>query len=63
MLLVPLLPEPQVTICYLGRPQLLPFNKRIAILADDYGFECSCPRCVVSDWAGSEDEAAYGCTA
>ncbi|KAG2452349.1 hypothetical protein HYH02_003373 [Chlamydomonas schloesseri] len=36
----------EVTICYLGRPQLLPFNKRIAILSEDYGFECNCARCL-----------------
>ncbi|KXZ47298.1 hypothetical protein GPECTOR_36g24 [Gonium pectorale] len=37
----------EVTISYLGRPQLLPFRKRISILSEDYGFECTCQRCVI----------------
>ncbi|GIL75583.1 hypothetical protein Vretifemale_5332 [Volvox reticuliferus] len=36
----------EVTICYLGRPQLLPFSRRISILSDEYGFECNCTRCM-----------------
>ncbi|GFH27157.1 histone methyltransferase, partial [Haematococcus lacustris] len=36
----------EVTISYLGRPQLQPATVRRARLLEDYGFECSCPRCV-----------------
>jgi len=34
----------EVTISYLGRPQLAPVGGRLARLKDDYGFGCSCPR-------------------
>jgi hypothetical protein len=40
------LPRPQVTISYLGRPQLAPVAARVSALDSMYGFECSCERCL-----------------
>lgn len=36
----------QVTISYLGRPQLAPVSARVQALDSMYGFECSCERCL-----------------
>lgn len=44
----------EVTISYLGRPQLAPAAERIAKLKEDYGFECGCPRCLSE--AGAEEK-------
>ncbi|GLI61856.1 hypothetical protein VaNZ11_004364, partial [Volvox africanus] len=49
----------EVTICYLGRPQLLPFSRRISILSDDYGFECSCTRCTAEQAHFEKVEDVY----
>jgi len=38
-------PGDEVTISYLGRPQLTPVEGRIEALKEDYGFTCSCSRC------------------
>ncbi|GFR47403.1 hypothetical protein Agub_g9120 [Astrephomene gubernaculifera] len=35
----------EVSISYLGRPQLLPFQRRMQALKEDYGFDCDCVRC------------------
>ncbi|GAX75002.1 hypothetical protein CEUSTIGMA_g2448.t1 [Chlamydomonas eustigma] len=35
----------EVTISYLGRPQLVPVEMRIETLREDYGFTCECERC------------------
>lgn len=32
----------EVTISYLGRPQLTPVTRRMQALEEDYGFECDC---------------------
>ncbi len=37
----------EVTISYLGRPQLAPVEPRRLQLADLYGFECDCERCAL----------------
>ncbi|GIL64548.1 hypothetical protein Vafri_18447 [Volvox africanus] len=49
----------EVTICYLGRPQLLPFSRRISILSEDYGFECSCTRCTAEQAHFEKVEDVY----
>ncbi|GLC35445.1 hypothetical protein PLESTB_000206400 [Pleodorina starrii] len=49
----------EVTICYLGRPQLLPVSRRISILAEDYGFECSCARCTAEQAHYDKVEDVY----
>lgn len=36
----------EVTISYLGRPQLAPVAQRVAALKEEYGFDCDCPRFV-----------------
>ncbi len=35
----------EVSISYLGRPQLMPVELRIETLREDYGFTCECERC------------------
>ncbi|KAG1662897.1 hypothetical protein FOA52_009680 [Chlamydomonas sp. UWO 241] len=35
----------EITISYLGRPQLVPVDARIELLREDYGFSCECERC------------------
>lgn len=51
-------PTQQVTISYLGRPQLAPVGVRRVKLQEDYGFACSCPRCVQE--LGCEDKVLGG---
>ncbi|KAG2497109.1 hypothetical protein HYH03_004700 [Edaphochlamys debaryana] len=50
----------EVTICYLGRPQLLPFNRRMALLEEDYGFECDCVRCTAEQASYDKVDDVYG---
>jgi len=35
----------EVTISYLGAPQLLPLAQRREALANSFGFDCTCSRC------------------
>lgn len=44
----------QLTISYLGRPQLAPLGTRQDMLKEDYGFDCTCTRCVAE--AGVADK-------
>jgi hypothetical protein len=38
-------PGEEVTISYLGGPQLLPLDARREALSGAFGFDCGCPRC------------------
>jgi hypothetical protein len=44
----------EVTISYLGGPQLLPLDARREALSSAFGFDCGCPRC------RAEEELAPG---
>lgn len=39
----------EVTISYLGAPQLLPLDGRRQALSGAFGFNCACPRCVAEE--------------
>lgn len=41
----PIPPGEELTISYLGGPQLLPLDARREALGSAFGFECGCPRC------------------
>jgi hypothetical protein len=50
----PIFAGEEVTISYLGGPQLLPLDARREALSSAFGFECGCPRC------RAEEELAPG---
>jgi hypothetical protein len=52
---------PQVTISYLGRPQLAPVSARVQALDSMYGFECSCERCLAEAESYEKVSCCWGC--